>query len=302
MKIFIFPFTKDDLTGFTEIFSIIPLLTEDDYAQVISHTNTWNEGLYTKLRFLKPSFEYIKTIEDCDLAIIPFKYNKSDKRIIEYCSQAKHYNKKTIIFINDDTSEVFEIPSNLYIFRTSTTQQLIHENERVLPVVVPDHFPSHIKLSALAEDKTVAFCGYVGNGRLCTVEKFATLYKDTNFVYRYGFWAPEVKSKQKARQDFYSNLLSGSFSLCMRGNGNFSYRLYEALSFGRIPILIDTDCVLPFSNIIDWTQHIIRVTAEQLDLIPNLIAECNISPFKNRELWQTFFSAEGYYTNFIKEL
>ena len=302
MKLFIFPFTKDDLSGFTEIFTIIPLLAEDDYTQVVGHINTWNEGLYTKLRFLTSTFEYSKTIEDCDIAIIPFKYSKSDPRITDYCEQAKLYNKQVLCFMNDDTSEVFQIHSNLYIFRTSTTKELISNQERILPVVVPDHFPLHIKLPTLAENKTVAFCGYVGNGRLNTIEKFAAIYNNTNFVYRYGFWAPEVKSKQKARQEFYSNLLSGSYSLCIRGNGNFSYRFYEALSFGRIPILVDTDCVLPFANIIDWSQHIIKITEDQLDSIPKLIAECTISPLKNRELWQTFFSAEGYYNNFIKDL
>jgi hypothetical protein len=302
MKLFIFPFTRDDLAGFTEIFTVIPLLTEDDYIRVLGHINSWNEGLYTKLRFSTSLFEYTKTIEECDLCIIPFKYNKSDQRITDYCDQAKLYNKSVVCFINDDTSENFEIRSNLYLFRTSTTSKRINKNERVLPVIVPDHFPLHIKLPTSSENRTVAFCGYVGNGRLKTIEQFAKAYNATNFIYRYGFWAPEIKSKQKARQEFYNNLLTGSFSLCMRGNGNFSYRLYEALSFGRIPILIDTDCVLPFSSIIDWSQHIIKVTEDQLCLLPELIAECKISPAKNRELWQTFFSAEGYYNNFIKEL
>ena len=29
-------------------------------------------------------------------------------------------------------------------------------------------------------------------------------------------------------------------------------RLYETLCLGRIPLLINTDCILPFENIIDW--------------------------------------------------
>ena len=45
--------------------------------------------------------------------------------------------------------------------------------------------------------------------------------------------------------------------LCCRGAGNFSYRLYEALSCGKIPIIIDTDISLPCSNIIDWSRFII---------------------------------------------
>jgi hypothetical protein len=45
--------------------------------------------------------------------------------------------------------------------------------------------------------------------------------------------------------------------LCSRGAGNFSYRLYEALSCGKIPIIIDTDISLPCYNVIDWEKFII---------------------------------------------
>jgi hypothetical protein len=39
-----------------------------------------------------------------------------------------------------------------------------------------------------------------------------------------------------------------------------------------------------------------------MSLLPDLISSCNISPASNRKLWQTFFSAEGYYKNFNLEL
>ncbi len=302
MKLFIFPFTKDDLSCFTEVFSVIPFLSEGDYKQVLEHANTWNEGLYTRLRFFNPAFEYVNSIQDCELAIIPFKFNKDDQRIYEYAKQADSYNKKVACFFNDDTGEVFDLPPNLYLFRTSVTNALKLNNERSLPVVVPDHFPLHIPLSETPENKIITFCGHVGNGRLEIIEKIAHNYKNTNFVYRHGFWAPEIVSKQKARQTFYNNMLSGSFSLCIRGNGNFSYRFYEALSFGRIPVLIDTDCVLPFNNVINWSKHIIKLDINELETLPTLIEECNISPSSNRLLWQTFFSAEGYYNNFVKDL
>ena len=45
--------------------------------------------------------------------------------------------------------------------------------------------------------------------------------------------------------------------LCCRGAGNFSYRLYEVLSCGRIPVIIDTDILLPCDNVIDWNKFII---------------------------------------------
>ena len=97
-------------------------------------------------------------------------------------------------------------------------------------------------------------------------------------------------------------MLDSSFSLCIRGNGNFSYRFYEALSFGRIPILIDTDVELPFESIINWKDHIIFIKPDMIKDIGKIIDECTISPIENRKLWCKYFSAEGYNNNFIYEL
>ena len=42
------------------------------------------------------------------------------------------------------------------------------------------------------------------------------------------------------------NLRDNCFNVCMRGAGNFSYRLYETMMMGRIPIIINSDQVFPF--------------------------------------------------------
>jgi len=302
MKLFLFPINDQDLKCFTEIFPAVPLLSEEQYKIVLNHANTWNEGLFTKLRLTDIRSIYVQTIEECDIAIIPFKYDKNDSRIQEYCNIANLNNKKVIGFYNDDSGESFILPNNLYLYRTSLNQFTKHINERVFPVIVPDHFPSYKNLTELPSNKIITFCGHVGNGRLPIIQKVESVYDNTNFIYRSGFWAPELQSKQIARISFYENLLSGSFTLCMRGNGNFSYRFYEALSFGRIPILINTECILPFHKQINWDEHIICINKQDIHNIPELISQCKISPKHNRNLWMTYFSSEGYFNTFIGDL
>jgi Exostosin family len=304
MKYFVFPFTETDLNCFTEIFFVIPFLSEGHYQKVIQAANIWNEGLYAKLRFAQTNVELVSDIKECDISIIPFKYSKEDKRIEEFCSSAKEQNKKVICFCNDDSSEVFDLPSNLYLFRTSIDNKLKKLNERGYPVLIPDHFPSNIDLYSAPENYGLTFCGFPGNNRKPILEQIINQYKYTNFMYRSGFWAPELSSKQAARKEFYTNLLSGSFAFCIRGNGNFSYRFYEALSFGRIPVLFDTDCVLPFNNVIDWNNHIITIKTEDIPNLESILRNSNgkISPQANRKLWETHFSPEGYYDKFILDV
>src|SRR4030095_15269602 len=67
--------------------------------------------------------------------------------------------------------------------------------------------------------------------------------------------------------EFLDNILGSDYVLCSRGFGNFSYRFYESLACGRIPVLIDTDCVLPFDFVIDWDAYCVRVPEKEVSQI-----------------------------------
>lgn len=61
-----------------------------------------------------------------------------------------------------------------------------------------------------------------------------------------------------------------TYVLCPRGAENYSYRLYEALRFGRVPILVDTDMVLPEN--IPWDDLIVRVPYARLSQIGEIVS------------------------------
>ena len=48
--------------------------------------------------------------------------------------------------------------------------------------------------------------------------------------------------------EYYENIKNSDYVLVFKRTGNFSIRLYETLMMGRIPIFINTDCLLPFNN------------------------------------------------------
>ena len=95
----------------------------------------------------------------------------------------------------------------------------------------------------------------------------------TNFIYRkqYRAGAKDKKKRNKTTLEYYDNILISDYILCLRGTGNFSIRLYETLMMGKIPVLINTDCLLPFNKIIDWKQHVIWIEWSNVEDIPNII-------------------------------
>ena len=67
---------------------------------------------------------------------------------------------------------------------------------------------------------------------------------------------------QRLRREFISNILESDYTLTVKGNGNYSQRFYETLSLGRIPLFVDTACVLPLEAQIDYTSCCVVVDAK----------------------------------------
>ena len=94
---------------------------------------------------------------------------------------------------------------------------------------------------------------------------------ESNFILRNKYRAKDknVGSKDDTTIEFFNNIQNNIYVFCLRGNGNFSVRFYEALIMGRIPVLIDTDVKLPLENQIDWKQYCLIVSENSIleDLI-----------------------------------
>jgi hypothetical protein len=130
-----------------------------------------------------------------------------------------------------------------------------------------------------------------------------------NFIINDAFFVKLIQedpARQRALQNtFYENTMGSDYVLCVRGAGNFSYRFYEALCCGRIPVFVDTDCVLPLEDVIDYQKHCVWVPENDLRTIVNRIvafhdalsAEEFVSLQKGcRQLWESHLSSEGYFT------
>ncbi len=129
---------------------------------------------------------------------------------------------------------------------------------------------------------------------------------ECNFLIRDTLHHTETLTLSK-RQQFVENMLNSDYILCARGGGNFSYRFYETLSCGRIPVLINTDCELPFEQWIDWKRYCVWVEEEDLPHLGARIREFHdrLTPeqfqtlqLECRQLWLEWLSPQGFLTNF----
>jgi len=81
----------------------------------------------------------------------------------------------------------------------------------------------------------------------------------------------------QARADYLSNLNANAYSLCIRGSGNYSIRMYEAMAKGRIPVTVDTNFRLPQDDSRDWSRLGLFLKIHELDSIGQRLIEIHES-------------------------
>lgn len=125
---------------------------------------------------------------------------------------------------------------------------------------------------------------------------------ETSFIVRdrYRGGARDEATRAATTAEFERNLVDGDYVLCVRGGSNYSTRLFEALAHGRIPVIVDTDTVLPFETEVPWRELSVRVPANDLRRLPAALLafhrEHDVLDVQRRcrELWATRFRPPGY--------
>jgi len=111
-----------------------------------------------------------------------------------------------------------------------------------------------------------------------------------------------------AKREFIENILKSDYTICMRGVGNYSYRFYETLALGRVPIFINTDCQLPWDEMIQYKgqfpwidqREIAYAVEKVLDFHHRICPEEFVGlQAKCRELWMRHFTYERFYGDWV---
>jgi hypothetical protein len=227
----------------------------------------------------------------------------------EYAHLSQNLNKKIIVFWHGDSTDPVTLP-NTVVFRTSQYGANIRENEIIMPPYTPDLLAGKPFAPRMKSDiPTVGFCGWAKyknmKNRLGTMVKNACVRVisdqwsvasshlkgltlrmkavkvlegsrliETNFILRGSYSGSPSTIKidpQRGRQEYIENMLTSDLPLAIKGDGNYSYRFYEALSLGRVPVLLDTDCVLPLADVLDYDSFILRVDCRDLVVLDQKI-------------------------------
>ena len=279
-------------------------------------------------------------LEDAEFFVFPFEwYGLSDKKSFAedilgaFSNLASRHGRSCLVFAYGDQYVDLSNHENIVVFQSNLNIIHLKQNEHAMPAFIENIFYGSLKKSGrsryflkwpgLKRRPVLSFCGYAGSApqREEALKVYnATRAVKTQFIFREsyygGSWDKRIQSfdfkkLNKVRRQYIANLMSGDYVLCVRGWGNYSVRFYEALCCGRIPVLIDTDTVLPFAAEIDYDKFIVRIPFEQVDSADRLLAEFDANltdeefawrQARCRQVWLEYLSPLGFFKNLTRLL
>lgn len=149
------------------------------------------------------------------------------------------------------------------------------------------------------KDKKI-FASFVGTikGRHVIREKLADLLASEEDY---------VISETVGYDKFMEIMEASTFSLCPRGYGQTSFRIYEALSVGSIPVYVYDEPLIPFADKFNFNEIGILVHESDIDSIDSILKsksknEIEILTSNGSRVFKEYFTYPGCYSQILNIL
>lgn len=283
----------------------------------------------------------VSSIDDADFVATPkvwsaYAVSRNLTEPLALAEEARHARKPFLIWHTGDLNPIVPSPDWL-VFVNAVDRSARRPNWFVAPRFIEDPLDVYGGGATAREGKSsaprVGFCGYASSSSVKLAYsvlqnlEFRVMYQagrriyeppplipatllrakvlraleldagiDTDFIVR-------TRYKTGSTEEFYRNVLETDYTVCMRGYGNWSVRLYETLACGRIPVFIDTDCGLPFDDTVDWRHYSVWVPGSDAsnagDYVRAFHDSMSPADFRARQrecriLWETRLSLSGF--------
>ncbi len=150
------------------------------------------------------------------------------------------------------------------------------------------------------------FASFIGSNTYWVRTDMAKAFrgKDDCLV-KVGNW--DINVGDEKLNNFLHVMSASKFSLCPRGYGTTSFRLYESFQLGTVPVYVSDDHALPWSDELDWEEFCVIIDDDHIHDTYNILSQISDDRYnemlkRGKELYQDYFSLEGVFNNIIKRV
>ena len=232
-----------------------------------------------------------------------------DAYVKKYADAAAEHNIPIFCFALGDFTEHIRLDPRVKVFRLSVYRSHMTAQDIVMPTMTEDHGAESVVVRRKGERPLISFCGmgafpswkgwvkfYIKNmfydfwaivNPLIRARKLGVYWRrammracersplvESHFIVRHSFSGNKSTIEldpAQARQEYLESIVHADFVLAPKGDGNYSNRFLKTLSLGRIPVVVDTDIVLPLEDVIEYSKIMVRVPMSEVAKTPEYV-------------------------------
>lgn len=227
------------------------------------------------------NFEFFERVDIVDASTILvfsiylelFEYHSRNFiKCIDFYSK-KYPNNKIIFYWNHDIdfaryNTIVEKYHNVYILNYNTSSE--SKNDIILP------FWTFSNNDRFIDSEKIYLCNFLGTYNHPIRINLLNCFKD-----KPGY----LINKRLDYSTFVDVISKSKYTFCPRGQGLSSYRFFESMFYGSVPVLLADDVILPYCDVLNYDDFIIRVPeskSSDFDYINHLLLSDNFEKRKKK--------------------
>ncbi len=189
-------------------------------------------------------------------------------------------DKQYFTIVQHDDGVLYKLPKNTIVFGAGGTGNI------PLPLIYQDTTNYLETLPKKKFNEKSILCSFIGSTtHKVRHEMIKTLKNKENYYFSTSNWTNNIK---KGKMDlFVEKTLDSKFALAPRGYGRTSFRFYEILQLGSIPIYIWDDIEWLYNKeTIDYSKFCISINISKINELDTIIR--NIDEKKYNEMLEEY--------------
>lgn len=210
----------------------------------------------------------------------------------------KEYKYFTVCQFDDGPLEKF--PEDTLIFSAGGNR----EGDNVIPIPL---ICSQIPKELIPQKEKTIFASFVGSRDTHPIrmDMCKHLSGKDGYEISAGNWSSSVPMENF--NNFIDITCSSKFSFAPRGYGKSSFRLYEIMQLGSVPVYVSNEHYLPWMDELDWNDFCVPVNEDEIEEIDSILksisdVEYNKLLENGKKVYEEYFTLEGMFKNVIKRI
>lgn len=207
-------------------------------------------------------------------------------------------DQKYFCVMQHDNAPLERMPRDVKMFSSGA-----HFNTADYYIPLPS-ICSKIKDPDLSKARNI-FCSFIGtNTHPIRIKLNDKLKHNKNYEILLNYTDPQNMNTYLKFKDITERSI---FTLCPRGYGKSSFRLYEAMQLGSIPVYVSDAHYLPWTDELDWDNLAVLVKENEIDNIDEILK--SISGYKiekilkyTQSIYDQYFTLDGVCKNIEKRI